>query len=211
MKLKTGLWMVAAGVALVAVTHVPTRGQNRISPVTPAPTQTIAAAPGVAKEALANPLYAAWKGQEEKTATFNRTEQISGGAPVPGGNARPATNSTVQFKLSEFTPDQAVIKVATSTAPAESLTLVEPAKLMPDDPAFPKPAGKEELKIGDKTYTCAKYTYTTNSKAEMGRDGQGMRGSVTVWVADGVPGGIVQRHVSLTIRVTYDVTDTLMP
>jgi predicted secreted protein len=43
----------------------------------------------------------------------------------------------------------------------------------------------------------------------MGRDGQGLRGQVTVWVADGVPGGIVQRHISLTIRASYDITDTL--
>ena len=83
------------------------------------------------------------------------------------------------------------------------------ARLMPDDPALPKPAGSEELKIGDKTYSCAKYTYYTTSKAEMGREPQGLRGRVTVWVADGVPGGIVQRNISLTIRVSYNITDTL--
>jgi hypothetical protein len=36
-----------------------------------------------------------------------------------------------------------------------------------------------------------------------------MSGHVTVWVADGVPGGIVQRNISLTIRVSYDITDAL--
>ena len=53
--------------------------------------------------------------------------------------------------------------------------------------------------------------YSTSSKAEMGRDPQGLRGRVTVWVADGVPGGVVKRNISLTIRVTYDITDTLAP
>jgi hypothetical protein len=165
-----------------------------------------------AKEAAANPLYAAWKGQEGKTATFSRTERISGGAPIPGGGARAATTQTVVFSLSKITADQAEITVTTD-ANTTAETLAIPAKLTADDPAYPKPAGTEELKIGDKTYACTKYTYTTNSRAEMGRDGQGLRGRVTVWVADGaggVPGGIVQRKISLTIRVSYDITDTLV-
>jgi RNA polymerase sigma factor (sigma-70 family) len=157
---------------------------------------------------VANPLYLAWKGQEGKTITFNRTESISGGAPV--GGARPASSSPVQFTLSDFSPDQATIKVATGpNQPAE--TLILPARLMPEDPALPKSAGTEELKLGDKTYACTKYTYSANSKAELGRDPQGLRGSVTVWMAEGVPGGIVQRKISLTIRVSYNITDTLVP
>jgi len=161
-----------------------------------------------AKEAAANPLYAAWKGQEGKTATYTRMERISGGAPIPGGGERAATMQTVVFTASKITADQAEITVTTgANTPAETLAI--PATIMPDDPAYPKPAGTEELKIGDKTFACTKYTYTTNSRAEMGRDGQGLRGRVTVWVADGVPGGIVQRKISLTIRVTYDITDTL--
>src|SRR5208283_5135255 len=66
----------------------------------------------VAKEALANPLYAAWKGQEGKTATFTRAETISGGAPIPGGNAaRPAATSSVMYALSEINARRAVLKV----------------------------------------------------------------------------------------------------
>ena len=161
-----------------------------------------------AAQTVANPLYSAWKGQQGKTVTFNRTESISGGAPMPGGGNRSTSSKSVQFALSDFTADQAAIKVTTDPGqPAE--TLVIPAKLMPNYPACPKSAGSEKLKIGDKTYTCAKYTYSTSSKAEMGRDPQGLRGSVTVWVADGVPGGIVKRHISLTIRASYDINDTL--
>jgi hypothetical protein len=168
-------------------------------------------AQNAAPAAQANPLYAAWKGQDGRTVTFNRTERMSGGAPMRGGgDGRTSPASSVQFTLSEFSAAQATIKVAANpNQPAE--TLVIPAILMPDDPAFPKSAGTEELKIGDKTYHCAKYTYSTSSKAEMGRDPQGLRGRVTVWVADGVPGGVVKRNISLTIRVTYDITDTLAP
>jgi hypothetical protein len=161
-----------------------------------------------ATAAAANPLYAPWKGQEGRTVTFTRTERISGGAPIPGGGERAASSNSVQFTLSEFSAGQAVIKVVTApNLPAETLAI--PATLMADDPAFPKSAGGEELKIGGKTYSCVKYTYSTASKAELGRDPQGLRGRVTVWVADGVPGGVVQRHISLTIRASYDITDTL--
>jgi inhibitor of cysteine peptidase len=173
-------------------------------------------------QAVANPLCNAWKGQEGKSVEFKRSELISGGAPIAG--AKPAITSSTRYTLSEFTPKQAVIQVITGSEDAvgvlpslsdspmkfvEVETLAIPAKLMPDDPALPKAAGTENLRIGDKTYACTKYTYSTNSKAEMGRDGQGLRGQVTVWVDDGVPGGIVQRHISLTIRASYDITDTL--
>lgn len=165
----------------------------------------------VAKEpavAVANPLYAAWKGQEGKTVTFNRTESMSGGAPVSGLGSRVLPAKTVQFTLAEFTADQGIIKFVTDTnQPAD--TLIIPAKLMPDDPTLPKPAGTEELKIGGKTYACTKYTYFTSSKVELGREPYGLRGRVTVWVADGVPGGVVQRNILLTIRVSYNITDTL--
>ena len=43
----------------------------------------------------------------------------------------------------------------------------------------------------------------------MGRDAQGLRGRVTVWVAEGVPGGVVKRTISLTIRASYEITDTI--
>ncbi len=207
MKMKTSVLMVAAaGLALAAIALMPALGQGGVPGGAPVATQAggAATAPDT-NQGVANPLYNVWKGQEGKTVTFNRSEQISGGAPV--GGARPANISTVQFALAEFTAEQAVIKITTApNVPAENLTI--PAKFMANDPAFPKAAGTEDLKIGDKTYACTKYTYTTNSKAEMGRDGQGLRGRVTVWVAQGVPGGIVQRHISLTIRASYDITDT---
>jgi inhibitor of cysteine peptidase len=179
-------------------------------------------------KAADNPLYGFWKGQEGGTVLFKRSELISGGAPVAG--VKPAVTSYALYSLSEFTAKQVVVKVTTiseivvsrttlssssvdfvtispETDASETLTI--PAKLMPDDPAFPKATGAEDLKIFGRTYACTKYTYSTNSKAEMGRDGQG-RGQATVWVADGVPGGIVQRRISLTIRASYDITDTLI-
>lgn len=161
----------------------------------------------VAKEAVANPLYNLWKGQEGKSATFQRSETISGGAPVAGGFGQTSLN-TVTYGCEKFTDEQAVIAVKLGEAPAQALNIA--AKMMADDPGYPKPAGKEELKIGEKTYACTRYTYFTGSPAEMGRDGQGLRGRVTVWVAEGVPGGVVQRKILLTIRASYDITETLV-
>jgi hypothetical protein len=163
----------------------------------------------IATDSAINPLFAAWKGQEGKTVVFARTETISGGAPIPGGGARSTTTSTAKYALSEITAEHAIIKVTRDpTAPTETVTI--PARMAADDPTFPKATGKEDLKIGEKSYACIKYAYRTKSKEEMGRDGQGLGGFVTVWVADGVPGGIVQRKISLTIRATYDITEIIM-
>jgi hypothetical protein len=200
MKMKAGL--AVAFLALMAL--APAGGRNKGT--------AGAAEIRKAGQAAANPLYGAWKGQEGKSVTFNRSEQISGGAPIRGGGSRPASTSRVEFALSEFTAEHAVIKVtAQSPAAGAEKTLTIPASLKPDDPAFPKAAGTEDLKIGDKTYACKKYTYSTDSEAEMGRSGQGLRGRVTVWLAEGVPGGVVKRQISLTIRASYEITDTLAP
>lgn len=187
-----------ATLALMAVALAPAWGQTRVSPATAPTTQS-------AKEPGANPLYEAWKNQAGKTVTFSRSEQISGGAPT--GGARPPTTTPVQFALTELTADQAVLKVTAADGAPETLTI--PAKFQANASAQPKAAGTEELKIGNKTYACTKYTYSTTSKAEIGRDPQGLSAQVTVWLAEGVPGGVVKRHITLTIRASYDITDTL--
>ncbi len=163
--------MIVGGLAVAGVTAavvlMPTLGQNR----------GLAGAAEAAKagKAVVNPLYTAWKGKEGKTVTFNRSVQISGGAPMPGNQRKPIS-SQIQFALSEYTAEQALIKVTTLPAAAGAeKTLTIPAKLMADDPALPKEAGTEDLHIGDKTYACKKYTYSTDSEAEMGRSGQGLR------------------------------------
>ena len=158
---------------------------------------------------VANPLYLAWKGHKGKTVVFDRAESISGGAPVPGGSgSRKSPSVRVEFVLSDYSAEQAVLKVTTGTN-LQAETLVIPARLLPGDPSLPVFAGREELKIGGKTYACTRYNYMTTSKAEVGRDAQGLSGRVTVWVADGIPGGIIQRNITLTIRASYDITDTM--
>lgn len=207
MKIYT-MGLAAMGMVLGTMAIVQIWGQNRVPAATTPVGEAIVAETSAKDEAGMNPLYSAWKGQAGKTVIFRRTEQISGGAPMPAGGVRAATSSTVQFELAEITADRALIKVITpDNAAGDMLTI--PAKVAADDLALPKPAGTEKLTIGNTTYACTKYTYTTNAKAEMGLDGQGLRGSVTVWVADGVPGGVVQRQISLTIRATYDITDIL--
>jgi len=199
--------LAALGVVLGTMAIMQAWGQNREPATTPAGGAIVAAA-SPKDEAGLNPLYRAWKGQAGKTVTFTRTQQVSGGAPLPAGGVRAANSSTVQFALAEITAERALVKVMTpDNAAGDMLTI--PAQVAVDDPAFPKAAGTEKLTIGNTTYVCTKYTYTTNAKAEMGCDGQGLRGSVTVWVADGVPGGVVQRQISLTIRATYAITDIL--
>ena len=115
-------------------------------------------------KAADNPLYSFWKGQEGKSVRFNRSELISGGAPIAG--VRPAVTSLVTYALSEFTTKQAVVEVITDENALGNIpvlgssidfvlveTLTIPAKLMPEDPGFPKVVGSEELKINDKTPT----------------------------------------------------------
>jgi hypothetical protein len=184
-------------------------GQTPASSTAPAPGLIVSGVKGVAEAAKdLNPLYAAWKGQEGKVAKYVRQETISGGAPMPGANGgRAGANVDVTYTLDKITAEQAMIKITRGADTSDSLVI--PAMEAVDDPACPKPAGKEDVKIGDKTYACTKYTYRTKDKAEMGRDGQGLAGQVTVWVADGVPGGVVQKKILLTIRATYEIVETL--
>ena len=201
--------LAAVGVVLGTMAIVQAWGQNRVPRSATTPLGGAMVVETMPTDAAGmNPLYRAWQGQAGKTVMFTRTEQISGGAPMPAGAPRAATSSTVQFALAEITADRALVKVVTpDNAAGDTLTI--PAKMAADDPALPKAAGVEKLTIGHMMYACTKYTYTTNAKAEMGQDGQGLRGSVTAWLADGVPGGVVQRQISLTIRATYDLTDIL--
>src|SRR5207248_1772115 len=109
---------------------------------------TVKIAAKEAKAAVANPLYNAWKGQETKTATFTREETISGGAPAPGGGQRAANRTTVSETCTKITEAQAEIAMTVGDSPAQ--TLIIPANLTPDDPALPKAAGNEDVKIGEK-------------------------------------------------------------
>jgi len=159
---------------------------------------------------VVNPLYIAWKGQEKgRTVTYNRTLTISGGAPP--GSAYTYPSALMKFTLSNFSAEQATIKVTTPDFKLNPQTFVIPAKLMPDDPALPKFVGAEELKIGGKTYGCTKYSYSTTSNAQIAFVTYGIPGDVTVWLSKGVPGGIVQREISVTIKASYDIIDTLAP
>ena len=72
--------------------------------------QTVSAPASAAAKDL-NPLYAAWKGQENKSVTFTREETISGGAPAAGGGPRAGSSTTVTYKLDKMAADKAVVKV----------------------------------------------------------------------------------------------------
>ena len=148
-----------------------------------------------------NPLYQAWPAKEGIQVRFARTEHISGGIPMSGGSM---SRSTATYKLSKTTPAELTIAVG-----EDSFTI--PAKIAPDAPGFPKLTGTADVKIGGKTYPCKVYHYTTKAAAEAGRNTQGLPAEVTVWVTADVPGGVVRRQISLTIKATYEIEDTFIP
>jgi len=153
-----------------------------------------------------NPIYVACAAGAGKELAFSRRESMSGGAPMPGGRQPTVTAET--WTVSEVTADHATITIATGD---QKRTLSVPANIAAGDGAAPQAGGTEDIKVGDKTYACKVYHYTTKSADELGRNAQGMAGRVTVWVCPDAPGGIVQRQVSLTIRVSYDTVETLQP
>jgi hypothetical protein len=54
---------------------------------------------------------------------------------------------------------------------AQNEIVTIPARVAAGDSAFPRAIGKEDPKIGDKSYSFIKYTYQTKSREEMGRYG----------------------------------------
>ena len=145
-----------------------------------------------------NPLYHAWPSVAGTKVQFARTTRISGGVPAAKDQV---SRSTVTYKLSKVTPTELTIDVG-----KDVFTI--PAKITPGTPGFPKLTGTEDVKIGEKTYSCKVYRYTTRSAAEAGRDTQGLPAEVTVWVTPDVPGGVVRRQISLTIKASHSIEDT---
>jgi hypothetical protein len=150
-----------------------------------------------------NLLYQAWPATEGVQVRFARTERISGGIPTAESEVR-MFKSTVTYKLYKVTPTELTITVGD-----DSFTI--PAKIAPDAPGFPKLAGSEDVKIGDKVYPCKIYHYTTKAAAETGRNTQGLPAEVTIWLTPDVPGGVIRRQISLTIKASYDIEDTFIP
>jgi hypothetical protein len=148
-----------------------------------------------------NPLYHTWPGKAGIKVLFARTERISGGFPTTEVQA---SKSTVTYKLSKVTPTELTIEVG-----KDSYTI--PAQISPDAPGFPKLTGSAEVKIGDKTYPCKVYHYTTKVAAEVGRNTQGIPAEVAIWASPDVPGGVVRRQISLTIKASYDIEDIYIP
>jgi RNA polymerase sigma factor (sigma-70 family) len=147
-----------------------------------------------------NPLFHLWPSVRGTKVQYARATRITGG--VPGGNGQ-VLKSTVSYEVFKVTPTELTIKVG-----EDSFAI--PAKIIPNSQEFPKLTGKEDVKIGDKTFSCKVYRYTTTIGAEAGFDTYGLPAEITVWVTPEVPGGVVRRQISLTIRASYNIEDTLI-
>ncbi len=152
-----------------------------------------------------NPLFHFWPSQVGTIVQFNRTTRISGGIP---GMDDQVFKSMVTYKISNLTPTDLTIEVSEGNR-IDNFTI--PARMDPESPSFPKFVKAEDVNLGEKTYSCKVYRYQTSSSAEVGRDTQGLSAEVTVWVSPDVPGGVVRRQISLTIKASYNIEDTLAP
>jgi hypothetical protein len=152
-----------------------------------------------------NPLFHLWPSHVGTLVQFDRTTRISGGVP---GMEEPALKSMVTYKLSRLTPADLTIEVSEDNRVDN---FVIPVRMDPESPSFPKFVKAEDVILGEKTYSCKVYRYQTTSSAEVGRDTQGLPAEVTVWVSPDMPGGVVRRQISLTIKASYNIEDTLVP
>ena len=151
-----------------------------------------------------NPLFHFWPSHAGTIVQFDRTTRISGGVP---GMDDQVFKSMVTYKISNLTPTDLTIEVSGDNR-MDNFTI--PARMDPESPSFPKFIKTEDVNLGEKTYSCKVYRYQTTSSAEVGRDTQGLSAEVTVWVSPDALGGIVRRQISLTIKASYDIEDTLV-
>ena len=151
-----------------------------------------------------NPLFHFWPSHVGTMVQFDRTTHISGGVP---GMEDQGIKSTVTYKISKLTPTDLTIEVSEDNRVDN---FIIPVRMDPESPSFPKFVKAEDVNLGEKTYSCKVYHYQTISSAEVGRDTQGLPAEVTVWVSPDVPGGVVRRQISLTIKASYDIEDTLV-
>lgn len=159
---------------------------------------------GLASDKVDNPLYSLWSTTPGTALRFDRTETITGGIPRPD-NRPSVERSKITYKLEKATAEALTIKIGQGTFSI-------PSKLDADAKNFPKRTGSEDIEIGDKTYACAVYTYTT-SLAETGTGEDPSHDwpvETTVWVNPDVPGGVVRKSMCFTIKATCTIEDTLI-
>ena len=157
---------------------------------------------------VANPLYNPWTGQEGKTVSFQWQLRISGGAPP--GKERVAEEGKATYTATKVTEENVSLEITGN--PKETKRKVTISAQLPAKVAnLPRLVREEEVTIGKTTYKCKVYTYETRSEAEIGRNPQGLPAQVTVWVAPKVPGGVVRRQISWTVKASYTLEETLEP
>lgn len=162
------------------------------------------AAPSAPAGGAVNPLFSYWPSHVGASVQFDRATRISGGVP---GQADQVVKSLVTYKMIRLTPAGLTLAVSADSTVGD---LIIPATLDPASPGFPKFVKTEAVDLDGKTYSCKVYGYQTTSSAEVGLDTQGLPADVTVWVSPAVPGGVVRRQISLTIKASYDIEDTLV-
>lgn len=147
------------------------------------------------KPQIDNPLYLAWPAVVGTKVEFNRVLRVSGPRLVPDE----VTESVVSYELVKITPGELTIETAAGR-------FAIPARV---DPKYDLKLGDpEDVRVGDKTYTCAIYHYKTTSPVEIGRDPENQVADVTVWLNPAAASGVVRRRWVLKLDSTYTWDET---
>jgi hypothetical protein len=152
-----------------------------------------------------NPAYQSWAKHKTGTMVKHHTESDSMGNK---------TSIDTTQTLTDLTPDKATIevkgsmKMAGNSMDMPAQTQEIPAKIKKPDDAAPagdaqKPKqGTEDVKIGDKTYSC-KWTEVTT-------DQNGTKTTAKTWTCDDVPGNVVKMEANRSGAMTATVTMALV-
>jgi hypothetical protein len=152
-----------------------------------------------------NPEYKAWAKFKPDT-TVTREMTVTGG---PGGQAMTMTSTS---KLVSVDADKAVVSNQMSMMGHDMPAKDQDVLAKDVDKKMGDPTGTEDVKIGDKTYSCKVYEITGAPPGVPAAQAKAMADSKTkIWVSDEVPGGMAKltsefKHGDTPMTITMTVT-----
>ena len=158
-----------------------------------------------ADDMIANPAYESWaKTKAGSVVKYSQASEAMGSK----------SSGEMTQTLTEITPDAAKVEVKMTMTvagnkmdmPASTLTIAAKIAKPASDAAAKMPKveeakDKEDVKVGDKTYSCKVSTVTSESN--------GMKTSAKTWTCTDVPGGLVKTQTSTTGAMTATSMMTL--